>query len=297
MPKKKVDKVYQKKIEDIKVDGEKFADSAMKLVYLEQKAAMVELQSIIGKAYLEHSKDGAMVLTTAQQKRLMTRLRAKLKEIGLKLGKNEVEKVTSTLAGVFSSTYYQNAFVLESGLRVNLKFTLLKKEFVSAAVNAKYKGELFSDRIWANKALMIDRLQSNLTDAVQGKTTIDKVGRTIRDQFNVTAYESSRLVRTENARIQSQAIDDIARSAGVAQQMYSATLDEDTNPEDASYDGTIYSVDDPKKPGIPLHPNCRCVYINVPYEGWSPTARKDNATKGVVAYTNYEDWAKAKGIK
>ncbi len=293
---KKVDKVYQKMVEDIKIEGEKYADDAMRSVYLEQKAAMDELQTLIGKAYMSHSKDGVMVLTLAQQKRIKASMKAKLKEMGLELGKSEVEQVTLLLAEIFSATYYKNAFVMESGLKANLKFNILKKEFVDAAVNQVYKGELFSDRIWANKALMIDRLQSNIIDAMRGKTTIDKIGRVIRDQFNVSAYESRRLVKTENARVQSRAIDDIARSTGVARQLYSATLDGKTNPVDASFDGNEYEVDDPSKPAIPQHPECRCVYINIPYAGWSPSARKDNSTKEIVSYSNYADWAKSKGI-
>jgi len=292
----KVSPDYQKKIEDIKIESEQYAEEAMKSVYLEQKAAMEELQKIIGKAYMEHSKDGVIVLTPAQQKQITSSLKAKLKEMGLSLGQSEIEKVTTILAGVFSVTYYKNAFVMESGLKVNLKFDILKKEFVEAAVNQIYKGEMFSARIWANKALLIDRLQSNIIDAMQGKTTIDKIGRAIRDQFNVTAYESKRLVQTENARVQSKAIDDIARSTGVKQQMYTATLDGKTNPVDASFDGKVYDVDDPNKPAIPQHPKCRCVYINIPYTGWSPSARKNNVSGEIIAYENYEDWAKARGV-
>jgi len=287
---------YRKKIEQIKVDGEEFADSAMKSVYLEQKAALDELHSVIGKAYIDHAKDGVLVLTTTQQQQLMASMKAKLKAMGTKLGKSEVEKVTALLGEVFSATYYKNAFVIESGLKANLKFNILKSEFVQSAVNAKYKGEFFSDRIWANKAGMIDHLQSSITKAMKGDVHLDKVARDIRDRFNVTSYESQRLVATETARIQSQASVDIAKSTGVAQHMWSATLDMKTNPEDAGYDGKVYDIGDPDEPENPLHPNCRCCWINVPYDGWSPSARKDNESKKIIDYTTYEDWAKAKGI-
>jgi len=287
---------YRKKIEQIKVDGEEYADSAMKGVYLEQKAALDELHNFIGKAYIDHAKDGVLVLTTNQQQQLVASMKAKLKTMGTELGKSEVEKVTALLGEVFSATYYKNAFVLESGLKANLKFNILKSEFVDSAVMAEFKGEMFSDRIWANKASMIDMLQESIIKAMKGDVHLDKVARDIRDRFNVTAYQSQRLVQTETARVQTQATDDIARSTNVAQQMYSATLDMKTNPEDASYDGKVYGVDDPDKPEIPQHPNCRCCWINVPYAGWSPTQRKDNESKKIVNYTNYEDWAKSKGI-
>ena len=293
---KKIDPVYQKKIEQIKIDGEEYANSAMKGVYLEQSAALDELHALIGKAYINHSKDGLMVLNTTQQQQLTATMKAKLKAMGKELGQSEVDKVTAILAEVFSATYYKNAFVMESGMKANLKFNMIKKEFVDSAVNTEFKGEMFSSRIWANKGDLIDSLQSSLIKAMKGDMTIDKIGRDIRDRFNVTAYDSHRLVQTETARVQAQATDDIATSSGVTQQLFSATLDGKTNPEDASFDGNIYDVDDPSKPEIPLHPNCRCCYINIPYAGWSPTQRRDNATGEVIDYKAYDAWASDKGI-
>lgn len=291
-----LNKEYQKRVEAVKVEGEKYADDAMKSIYIEQKAAMDEIHALIGREYIAHSKDGLMVLTSAQQQQLNKSMKARLKAMGLRLGKSEVEQVELLLAEIFSATYYKNAFIMESGLKSNIKFNILKKEFINAAINTKYKGEFFSDRIWSNKASMIDHLQSSLIDAHNGKMTIDKIGREIRDRFNVTAYESQRLVRTENARVQTKASYEIGKSSGVDQVMWSATLDIKTNPEDASYDGKVWSIDGSDRPEPPLHPLCRCLYINVPYEGWNPTQRKDNESGEVIAYKNYEDWAKDKGI-
>lgn len=173
--------------------------------------------------------------------------------------------------------------------QVNIKFDILSPKHIDAAVNAKYKGELFSDRIWANKAGMIDKLQSSIINAMKGDITIDKIGRDIRDTFNVSAYESQRLVRTETARIQTQASEDIARATGVEQVMWSATLDMLTAPEDAELDGKVWGIDE-DHPEPPLHPNCRCCLINVPYEGWTPTQRKDNETGGLIDYADYNNW-------
>lgn len=179
--------------------------------------------------------------------------------------------------------------------QISQKFDILKPEFVDAAVNAKYKGEFFSDRIWKNKAEMIDSLQNSLTEAMKGNITIDKVGRDIRDTFNVQAYESQRLVRTETARVATQASYDIGKNTGVEQVMWSATLDMKTAPEDAALDGKVWGINE-DHPEPPLHPSCRCCLINVPYEGWSPTARKDNSTKEIIPYQTYAEWKNGKKI-
>ena len=286
---------YRKKIENLKVEGENFADNAMKGVHSEQKAAMDELHDLIGKAYINHAKDGVITLTTTQQRQLMTGMKAKLKAMGLKLGESEVEKVTTLLAEVFSATYYRNAFILESGMKANLKFNIISKKFIDSAVNAKYKGEFFSNRIWSNKADMLDHLQISIIKAMKGEMTIDKIGREIRDRFNVSAYDSQRLVTTETARIQTQASKQIGLDSGVEEVMWSATLDTKTAPEDASLDGKVWGIKE-DHPEPPLHPSCRCVLINVPFAGWSATQRKDNSTGEVIDNISYADWAKSKGV-
>lgn len=291
-----MNKIYRDAVESIKIDGDNFAESAMKGVYLGQKAALDELHRIVGKIYIDHAKDGFLSLTSQQKSTITANTTKVLKDMGFKLGTSEVEAVTAMLGEVFKTTYYKNAFTMESGMSVNLKFNILKKEFVDAAVNHKFKGELFSNRIWANKAGLIDSIQSSLVDAYNGKKTIDKIGREIRDTFNVQAYESQRLVRTENARIQSQASEDIGRASGVEQVLFSSTLDSRTSEFCQENDGKIFGIDDPDKPEIPVHPNCRSAYINVPYAGFSPTSRRDNETKEIIAYKNYADWAKDKGV-
>jgi len=289
-----MDEEYRKQIEQIKIDEEELADKEMKSVYAEQRKALSTLDIMLGEMFIKYSIAGLLEMNPQQIAGMG--IAEILKNIGKTLGEAEVKTATSILEKAYADTYYKNAFIMDSGLKVDLKFDILRKEFIDAAVNTKFADELFSDRIWTNKADMIDMLQTSLIDTMQGKTTIDKAGRNIRDTFNVSAYESQRLIRTENARIQSQASIDIAKNTGVKQHMWSATLDMKTNSKDASLDGKIYNIGDPKEPENPLHPNCRCCWINVPFNGWSPAKRIDNVTKQMIDYKSYDTWLKDKGI-
>ncbi|HBV88307.1 MAG TPA: hypothetical protein DEF42_17080 [Desulfosporosinus sp.] len=293
-----VDPEYQSKIEDIKVEGENLSEKGMKPVYSKQKASLDEIQAIIGKMFVDYdTENGFLKLTREQQNRLTNDMKEKLKEMGIVLAQSEVSTVASILGTVYATTYYMNAWVLDEGIDVALKFDILKPEVIKRAVNTKFKGELFSDRIWKNKTDMMNKLQSSLVDAFKGRISIDKIGTEIKKTFNVQAYESKRLMITETARIQTQATDDIAKSTGIKKQMYSATLDKKTNPKDASFDQKVYNVDDPNKPKIPQHPQCRCVYINIPYDGWSPTQRKDNISKKLISNIDYDTRKRNIGIK
>jgi len=289
MAKKKINPIYRKQIEQIKVDGEEYGDREMKPIYVQQKKALDSLHTMVGALFIAYAVNGLLKMTDSQKS--ATAIKDTLKTMAKDLGNAEVEKVTDILKNVYSDTYYKNAFVIDSGLKIDSKFDILKKEFINAAVNQEFKGDLFSDRIWKNKSEMIDKLQSSITDAMKGNTYLDKVARDIRDTFNVQAYESQRLVRTENARIQTQASYDIGKSTGVKQVMWSSTLDNLTNPEDAELDGKVWGIDE-DHPEPPLHPNCRCCLINVPYDGWQPTQRKDNESKDIIDYVAYDEWLK-----
>lgn len=295
--KKKVDPQYQKMIESIKLDEEEYCDEEIKPVYKEQKSKRNELYAMLGVLFITYAVDGLLKVNSTQKADITSQFDFKLKSVGKDLGDIEVNKVTDILSKVYQDTYYKNAYVMDSGMKVDLKFDILKKEFIDSVVNTEFKGEMYSDRIWKNKADMIDKLKSSLTDVMNGDTHLDKVAKDFEKTFNATAYESRRLINTESARVQSQASDDIAHSTNVTKQIYLATLDMKTSEECATLDGTIYDIDDPDKVIPPEnHPNCRCVLCNMPSEDWQPTKRKDNETKEIIDYVNYSEWKQNKGI-
>ena len=56
------------------------------------------------------------------------------------------------------------------------------------------------------------------------------------------------------------------------QVLWSATLDMLTCPECADLDGKVWGINE-DRPEPPLHQNCRCCLISIPYAGWKPTQR------------------------
>lgn len=288
---------YRKAIEQIKIDADNYADEQMQTTYKNQKDHLDELHKFIGLMYIKYAVDGLLNKLTPQQRRNITgNVDSTLKSMAKDMGQTQVNNVTSILKHNYSDTYYKNAYVMDSGLKVNLKFDILKDEYIDAAVNNPVDGEIFSKRIWNNTASVADMLKQAIVDAMNGDTTIDAIGKAIQDIFNVNAYDAMRLVNTENTRVQNQAIDDIGQSTGCAKQMYSATIEGNTCPECGALDGQIFDIDDDSKPEIPEHPNCRCLYINVPFADWKPTKRKDNETKDIIDYEDYDQWLKDKEI-
>lgn len=290
----KINPQYKKMIEQIKIDADDYADEQMQTVYKNQKDNLDEIHKYLGLLFITYAADGLLKVTPYQKNNILSDLNSKLTDMAKDMGNTEINQVTDILKKNYSDTYYKNAYVMDRGLNIDLKFNMLNKKHIDIAVNNPVDGELFSNRIWSNKTDVADKVKQGIVNAMNGNTTIDKLGKDIQRTFNVGAYESYRLVNTENARVQSQAIDDIGRNAGCTKQMYCATLEANTCSECSELDGRYYDIDDNSKPDIPQHPNCRCLYINVPFDDWKPTVRKDNENKDIIDYEDYNKWLKDK---
>ncbi len=286
----KVNPNYRKAIEQINIDGEEQANENMKPVYAEQKNSLDEMHKLIGLLFIKYSVDGNLNLNKVQKIKVLANISNQLNKIKKDLGDKEVNAVTYILKNEYKNVYFKNAYVIDSGIKANLKFNIPKQEYIDAAVNAELDGELFRDRIWKNKADLVTTLKQSLIEIMRGNTTIDKAGKLIENTFNASAYKSYRLMITELTRVQSQAQTDIATNIGLKKQMWSATLDTKTCEECAALDGKIFDIDDESRPEMPLHPNDRCCWINVPFDGWQPTKRKDNESKNIIDYQDYNSW-------
>jgi len=289
-----INKQYRKQIEQITLDNEANANKDMKEVYKEQKKSLDTIEVMLGALFIKYSVKGFLKMT--QKEKNSTGYKTLLTGIGKDLGNSEVKIMTDILINSYKDTYYKQAFLLDDGLKIDLKFNILKDEFIQSAINQKFEGDMFSDRIWKHKAELINKLKDGLENTMKGNTTIDKVAQDLKKSFNTTAYQSQLLVNNEMAKLQSQASIEIAINTGIKKHQWSATLDTSTEPEDGALDGETFDIDDSSAPTIPLHVGCRCVWINIPYEGWKASNRKDNITKEVIDYTTYSEWAKAKGI-
>ncbi|AGK97635.1 minor capsid protein [Clostridium pasteurianum] len=292
----KINQQYRKTIEQIRLDSEDYADEQMQGIYQDQNDKLDEVHAMIGLIYIKYAVDGLLNLSGKQKTNILNDVQVKLTKISKDLGNAEVDKVTSILGDTYKTTYYKNAFVFDK-LGINSNFNILKKQFIDQAINRVYKEETFSDRIWNNKASMVDRLYNLIKDASTGGTTIDQIGKQIKDAFGVQAYQSRRLVRTEVARNAVSSQEQIGKDAGCEQVQWSSVLDNRTAEYDASLDGQVWGInDDHPYPVENTHPNCRCILLNISYKGWTPDKRMDNETHQLIDYTDYATWAKNKGI-
>ncbi|MFP5111834.1 minor capsid protein [Bacillaceae bacterium C204] len=272
-------------------------DEQHKEIIKAYKGSLDNVLSIVAKLFMQYAVDGKLTLADLNKYNRLVSIEQQIREEIKNLGGIETKHFNSILTDIYKQSYYQSAFTLEMNTAAVIDFALLKPEFVKEAIAFNWSGVPFSERIWGNNDALVKALRTELTQGIINGDSVDKMARRIRKSFNTSVYNSQRLMRTESARVISSAQEKIYQESGVVQELiYTATLDNKTSEICRNRDGKRWKVDGPKRPKIPAHPNCRSCWIPA-VSNYQPKKRKDNETKGIVEYKNYEEWSKAKGIK
>lgn len=249
------------------------------------------IKQLVAELFMRYGNDGKVNVSDIPK--IERQIREEIRNIAV----SEVAMVTSILTTICALAYYRTAYEIEKNIGVAISFSLLRKEVINEIVNFNWSGIPFSERIWDNTNALVKALGTELYLGIQQGESIDKIAKRIDQQFNSKAYQSQRLIRTESARVISSAQEKIYAESGVVEYLiYTATLDNRTSQICRSRDGKKWRIDDPNRPMIPAHPNCRSCWIPV-IEGYEPTKRKDNETKEIIEYQTYNEWAKSKGIQ
>jgi SPP1 gp7 family putative phage head morphogenesis protein len=249
------------------------------------------IKRLVAELFMKYGVDGKVNVSD------IPKIERQIQEEIRNIAVSEIAIVTSILATICALAYYRTAYEIEKSIGVAISFSLLRKEVIDEILNFNWSGTMFSQRIWDNTNALANALRTELHLGIQQGESIDKIAKRIDKQFNSKAYGSQRLIRTESARVISSAQEKIYAESGVVEYLiYTATLDNRTSEICRSRDGKKWRIDDPTRPTIPAHPNCRSCWIPA-IENYTPTKRKDNETKEIIQYQTYEEWAKAKGIQ
>lgn len=127
-------------------------------------------------------------------------------------------------------------------------------------VNASFHNAKYSERIWMHQDLLRNELGKLLTRGmVQGKNP-RVLARELRKTFDVSIYNSERLMRTELARVQTEAQLQSYKENGFEEYEYMACHNRDVCANCKALDGKIFKIDDgmPGENAPPMHPSCHC---------------------------------------
>ena len=190
--------------------------------------------------------------------------------IGLELvaGHDELKSYTGDkLEGAYLEEIKRNASILGDTVIDNAKTA-------KVVADSSFKNATFSERIWVNQDRLKNSLSSVLSNAlIQGKNPREFIPL-IRKKFDVSRCNAERLLRTEIARVQTQAQAESYEANGIDEYEYIACGLKDVCPLCKEMDGKTFKLKD-MEIGInapPLHPNCHCALApysdRKEYEKW-----------------------------
>jgi SPP1 gp7 family putative phage head morphogenesis protein len=176
--------------------------------------------------------------------------------IGLELvaGHDELKSYTGDkLEGAYLEEIKRNASILGDTVIDNAKMA-------KTVADSSFKNATFSERIWVNQDQLKNSLSSVLSNAlIQGKNPREFMPQ-IRKKFDVSRCNAERLLRTEIARVQTQAQAESYEANGIDEYEYITCSLKDVCPLCKEMDGKTFKLKDMEigENAPPLHPNCHC---------------------------------------
>ena len=188
--------------------------------------------------------------------------------IGLEMiaGTDELDKyMAEILQGRTEDELKRMGGILGKSVKANSKKA-------AAIPNASFHNATFSDRIWMYQDLLKADLSKLLqTGLIQGKNP-RVLARELKKAFDTTTYNAERLMRTELARVQTEAQKQSFQRNGFS--LYEYIANSNCCDICQGLNGKHFKVESmmPGENAAPLHPHCRCSVAawedSEEYEAW-----------------------------
>lgn len=143
-------------------------------------------------------------------------------------------------------------------------FTTLNNDYIGDILNSTWQGGNYSTRTFKNIEGFAERARDVIGSGLMVGTSQEKMGRIIRERFDVGRYDVMRLIRTETNYFQNQAELRADEDEGVEYYEYMGVQDGRTSDickpmSEGGLDGKIFKVSEANVGGNypPMHPNCR----------------------------------------
>ncbi len=249
----------------------------------------------------ENALDGAWMkqLENASARFHVSRLEAlkmQTQQTVEKLFGGQTDALDALLKKNYLDTYYHTAYEIQKGISIGWDIAAVDNRTLERLISKPWStdGKNFSERIWSNKANLINEVQTQLTQTIMlGKSPDDAI-KAIAKKMGTSKNQAGRLVMTESAYFSSQSQKDCFNELDVEQFEIVATLDSHTSEICQQMDGQVFPMKD-FEPGVtapPFHPWCRST--TVPYFDDNFTERAARGADGKTYYVDsklkYPEW-------
>lgn len=152
--------------------------------------------------------------------------------------------MTDYLHKAYGQQYYHTAYEIAKGTGVGSNLAKLDTRKIDAMIRKPWAqdGTNFSDRIWTNKAKLVNNLHTELTQNIIRGASPQKAIDNIAKMMEVNRNQAGRLIMTESAAISSMAQKDCLKELGVERYEILATLDSHTSEICRYLDGKVFDM-------------------------------------------------------
>lgn len=205
---------------------------------------------------------------------------------------------TKLLEQLGEKAYYHSIYNMQKETGLAFSFSHVSRKQIDQALQMKWSGKHFSDRIWQNTQQLADSLKDELLISLLTGRTDRETEESIQAQCGGGAKQARRLVRTESCYMAGELTAQSYIDCGIKNYRYVAVLDLRTSEICRELDGKVFSVKD-RKAGVnypPMHPYCRSTTIsviddkilrNMKRSAYNPETGR---TEMVPADMTYEQW-------
>jgi SPP1 gp7 family putative phage head morphogenesis protein len=300
---KELEKIYQNMLDNCQKEVDAFFGKYAKQEGITLAEAKKRVSELDIKAYerkaKRYVKDKNFSKEANEEMRLynltmkVNRLEMLKANIGLELisGHDELQKfMGGILQGRTEDELKRQAGILGKTIRNNAKLA-------NSIVNASFHNATFSDRIWMYQDILKDDLDGLLQRGLIGGKSSRALAKDLKDRFGVRRSDAERLMRTELARVQTEAQKKSFEENGFKFYQFihnhnGTRVGNDTCGDcvrlattDNGHGEGVYKVADmmPGTNAPPMHPHCRCSTAayedSDEYEAWLDYLDKGGTTE------------------
>lgn len=209
---------------------------------------------------------------------------------------NQTDELDRFLQGIYTDRYYRSAFEIQKGTGIGWTFQKFDERQLKTLLSKPWAadGQNFSDRIWKNKQLLLNELQTNMIQGIIRGENPQKVAKRLAKRLDVSEERASLLVYTESSYFSEQAQRDVYKELDVEEYELLETLDSHTCEICGPLDGKVFPMSQ-YQPGVtapPFHPRCRGTTVPHFDDDYGERAARDHEgnTYYVPANTTYQKW-------
>lgn len=288
----------------MRASGIEDKEKALRLLSIQETAEMLAL---LREEYEKTGSAEALArLNAPAYAYRISRVRAIKKAIDAEcevLREREQQIGAQQLAKIYYDTYYKTMYDTAKGLGQDITFMPLSQRVITQAVENRWKGENYSERVWKNTQLVAQEGGKIIDTGIASGASVAQMAKEIKDLFDVAAYAAERLVRTEINRMHNDAAIRSYKDMGIEEYIFLATLDARTCEKCGALDLKRFKVSEAQT-GVnlpPIHPNDRCtIMAYFPHKNYSKGTRMARNIKTGKNYKvprdmSYEEWRKEVG--